>query len=158
MTENRLLNGELMKVVYVSPTPEGSVDPEHPSHVYRLKKASLVGLNKLQRRDALCRSHEPHGEVLLVSLISWTSVFVAVIQKQKSNCHLHTEAEYFRPIRFCAQKIPLMRSQLRDYGFAFQQNSDVLVTIKVAIAHAVDSVPHSRSKHIDIRTTSQRAG
>ncbi|GKB02109.1 putative ribonuclease H-like domain-containing protein [Tanacetum coccineum] len=34
------LNGELNEVVYVS-QPEGFVDPEHPSHVYRLKKDSL---------------------------------------------------------------------------------------------------------------------
>ncbi|GJT96506.1 retrovirus-related pol polyprotein from transposon TNT 1-94 [Tanacetum coccineum] len=32
------LNGELNKVVYVS-QPKGFVDPEHPTHVYRLKKA-----------------------------------------------------------------------------------------------------------------------
>ncbi|GJY75077.1 retrovirus-related pol polyprotein from transposon TNT 1-94 [Tanacetum coccineum] len=42
------LNGELNEVVYVS-QPEGFVDPEHPSHVYRLKKA-LYGLNKLHVR------------------------------------------------------------------------------------------------------------
>ncbi|GKA04127.1 gag-pol polyprotein [Tanacetum coccineum] len=34
------LNGELNEVVYVS-QPEGFVDPEHPSHVYRLKESSL---------------------------------------------------------------------------------------------------------------------
>ncbi|GJS01876.1 retrovirus-related pol polyprotein from transposon TNT 1-94 [Tanacetum coccineum] len=38
------LNGELNEVVYVS-QPEGFVDPEHPSHVYRLKKA-LIGLKQ----------------------------------------------------------------------------------------------------------------
>nr|GFA33811.1 hypothetical protein [Tanacetum cinerariifolium] len=32
------LNGELKEEVYVS-QPEGSVDPDHPTHVYRLKKA-----------------------------------------------------------------------------------------------------------------------
>nr|GEX77819.1 retrovirus-related Pol polyprotein from transposon TNT 1-94 [Tanacetum cinerariifolium] len=32
------LNGELKKEVYVS-QPEGFVDPDHPTHVYRLKKA-----------------------------------------------------------------------------------------------------------------------
>ncbi|GJU66535.1 retrovirus-related pol polyprotein from transposon TNT 1-94 [Tanacetum coccineum] len=33
-----LLNGELKEEVYVS-QPEGFVDPDHPTHVYRLKKA-----------------------------------------------------------------------------------------------------------------------
>ncbi|GJX65354.1 retrovirus-related pol polyprotein from transposon TNT 1-94 [Tanacetum coccineum] len=32
------LNGELQEEVYVS-QPEGFVDPDHPTHVYRLKKA-----------------------------------------------------------------------------------------------------------------------
>ncbi|GJX11967.1 retrovirus-related pol polyprotein from transposon TNT 1-94, partial [Tanacetum coccineum] len=32
------LNGELKEEVYVS-QPEGFVDPDHPTHVYRLKKA-----------------------------------------------------------------------------------------------------------------------
>ncbi|GKA85781.1 retrovirus-related pol polyprotein from transposon TNT 1-94 [Tanacetum coccineum] len=36
------LNGELKEEVYVS-QPEGFVDPDHPTHVYRLKKA-LYGL------------------------------------------------------------------------------------------------------------------
>ncbi|GJX12477.1 retrovirus-related pol polyprotein from transposon TNT 1-94 [Tanacetum coccineum] len=38
------LNGELNEEVYVS-QPEGFVDPDHPTHVYRLKKA-LYGLKK----------------------------------------------------------------------------------------------------------------
>nr|GEV47411.1 retrovirus-related Pol polyprotein from transposon TNT 1-94 [Tanacetum cinerariifolium] len=37
------LNGELKEEVFVS-KPEGFVDPDHPTHVYRLKKA-LYGLN-----------------------------------------------------------------------------------------------------------------
>ncbi|GKG17300.1 retrovirus-related pol polyprotein from transposon TNT 1-94, partial [Tanacetum coccineum] len=38
------LNGELREVVYVS-QPDGFVDPDNPTHMYRLKKA-LYGLKQ----------------------------------------------------------------------------------------------------------------
>nr|GFA78169.1 hypothetical protein [Tanacetum cinerariifolium] len=41
------LNGELNEVVYVS-QPKGFVDPEHPTYVYRLKKA-LYGIKQAPR-------------------------------------------------------------------------------------------------------------
>ncbi|GKE77039.1 retrovirus-related pol polyprotein from transposon TNT 1-94 [Tanacetum coccineum] len=41
------LNGELKEEVYVS-QPEGFVDPDHPTHVYHLKKA-LYGLQQAPR-------------------------------------------------------------------------------------------------------------
>nr|GFC78046.1 putative Gag-Pol polyprotein [Tanacetum cinerariifolium] len=60
------LNGELKEEVYVS-QPEGFVDPDYPTHVYRLKKA-LYGLK-----------HNPRA---------WS------FKKQKSTAISTTEAEY----------------------------------------------------------------
>nr|GFA13206.1 hypothetical protein [Tanacetum cinerariifolium] len=53
--EMAFLNGELKKEVYVS-QPEGFVDPDHSTHVYRLKKA-LYGLKQDPRAwyDTLLR-------------------------------------------------------------------------------------------------------
>ncbi|GKD32362.1 retrovirus-related pol polyprotein from transposon TNT 1-94 [Tanacetum coccineum] len=47
------LTGELQEEVYVS-QPEGFVDPNHPTHVYRLKKA----LNAI----ALCCNNVQHSQ------------------------------------------------------------------------------------------------
>ncbi|GJY79878.1 retrovirus-related pol polyprotein from transposon TNT 1-94 [Tanacetum coccineum] len=45
--ETAFLNGELKEEVYVS-QPEGFVDPDHPNHIYRMKKA-LYSLKQAPR-------------------------------------------------------------------------------------------------------------
>ncbi|GJU86339.1 retrovirus-related pol polyprotein from transposon TNT 1-94 [Tanacetum coccineum] len=101
---------------------EGFVDPEHPSHVYRLKKA-LYGLKQAP---------------------PWSS------KKQKVPPYPHTEADIHRPIGCCAQILWMQFFKLRDYGFAFNK-IPMYCDNQSAIALCCNSVQHSRSKHIDIR-------
>ncbi|GJY09299.1 hypothetical protein Tco_0377484 [Tanacetum coccineum] len=70
-------------------------------------------------------------------------------QKAKSTAISTTEAEYIA-LSGCYAQILWMRSQLRDYGFAFNK---ILMYCdnQSAIALCCNSVQHSRSKHIDIR-------
>ncbi|GJX23736.1 hypothetical protein Tco_0228181 [Tanacetum coccineum] len=69
-------------------------------------------------------------------------------QKQKSTAISTTEAEYIALSGCCAQ-ILWMRSQLRDYGFAFNK-IPMYCDNQSAIALCCNSVQHSCSKHIDI--------
>ncbi|GKD37972.1 retrovirus-related pol polyprotein from transposon TNT 1-94 [Tanacetum coccineum] len=220
------LNGELKEEVYAS-QPEGFVDPDHPTHVYRLKEA-LYSLKQAPRAwyDTLSRflldNNVSKGEVdstlftqkigkhillvqiyvddiifastdpkacdifsnemsskfqmsmidtamaltayadadhagcqdiqrstsgsaqfLVDKLVSWSS------KKQKSTAISTTEAEYI-VMSGCCTQILWMRSQLTDYGFAFNK---ILLYCdnRSAIALCCNNVQHSRSKHINIR-------
>nr|GFA20038.1 retrovirus-related Pol polyprotein from transposon TNT 1-94 [Tanacetum cinerariifolium] len=76
-------------------------------------------------------------------LISWSS------KRQKSAVISSTEAKYIALSGCCAQ-ILWMRSQVSDYGLAFNK-IPMYCDNKSAIALCYNNVQHSRSKHIDIR-------
>ncbi|GJT80169.1 retrovirus-related pol polyprotein from transposon TNT 1-94 [Tanacetum coccineum] len=75
--------------------------------------------------------------------VSWSS------KKQKSIAILTTEAEYIVMSR-CYAQILWMRSQLTDYGFAFNK-IPLYCDNRSAIALCCNNVQHSWSKHIDIQ-------
>ncbi|GKF73431.1 hypothetical protein Tco_0219763, partial [Tanacetum coccineum] len=90
-----------------------------------------------------CISTSGSAQFLTDKLVSWSS------KKQKSTAISTTEAKYIAMSGCCAQ-ILWMRSQLTDYGFAFN-NIPLYCDNKSAITLCCNNVQHSRSKHIDIR-------
>ncbi|GKC31324.1 retrovirus-related pol polyprotein from transposon TNT 1-94 [Tanacetum coccineum] len=119
------LNGEL-KEVYVG-QPEGFVDPDHPTYVYRLKKA-LCGLNQAAQAWYQASPTKKYLEELkrvfryLRGTINWglwypkhtTVALTAYVDAD------HAEVEYIAISGCCAQ-ILWMRSQLTNYSFAFNK-------------------------------------
>ncbi|GJW58963.1 retrovirus-related pol polyprotein from transposon TNT 1-94 [Tanacetum coccineum] len=89
------------------------------------------------------RSTSGSAQFLGDKLVSWSS------KKQKSTAISTTEAEYITMSGCCAQ-ILWMRSQLTDYGFAFN-NIPMYCDNKSAIALCCNNVQHSQSKQINIR-------
>ncbi|GJT02094.1 retrovirus-related pol polyprotein from transposon TNT 1-94 [Tanacetum coccineum] len=89
------------------------------------------------------RSTSGSAQFLGDKLVSWSS------KKQTSTSISSIEAEYITMSGYCAQ-ILWMRSQLSDYGFAYN-HIPLYCDNKSAIALCCNNVQHSRSKHIDIR-------
>nr|GFA44743.1 retrovirus-related Pol polyprotein from transposon TNT 1-94 [Tanacetum cinerariifolium] len=91
------LNGELNEVVYVS-QPEGFVDPDHPTHVYRLKKA-LYGLVD----DIIFASTDPQScerfaqemnSTFQMSMMGYKSFFLGLQVSQNSRGIFINQSKY----------------------------------------------------------------
>ncbi|GKC23405.1 hypothetical protein Tco_1025555 [Tanacetum coccineum] len=89
------------------------------------------------------RSTSGSAQFLKDKLVSWS------LKKQNSAAILTTEAEYITMSGYCAQLL-WMRSQLIDYGFAFNK-IPLYYDNRSVIALCCNNVQHSRSKHIDTR-------
>ncbi|GKB00381.1 retrovirus-related pol polyprotein from transposon TNT 1-94 [Tanacetum coccineum] len=145
------LNGELKEEVYVS-QPEGFVDLNHLTHVYRSKKV-LYGLKQAPQAWYQASPTKKHLEALkrvfryLRGTINWGLCWSS--KKLKSTAISTTKAEYIAMSGCCAQ-ILWMRSQLIDYGFVFNK-IPLYCDNRSAIALCYNNVQHSWSKHIDIR-------
>ncbi|GKC31279.1 hypothetical protein Tco_1038573 [Tanacetum coccineum] len=85
------------------------------------------------------RSTSGSAQFLGDKLVSWSS------KKQTSTSILSTEVEYIAMSGCCAQ-ILWMRSQLKDYGFAFN-NVPLYCDNKSAIALCCNNVQHSRTEY-----------
>ncbi|GKC02865.1 retrovirus-related pol polyprotein from transposon TNT 1-94 [Tanacetum coccineum] len=168
------LNGELKEEVYVS-QPKSFINPARPHHVYHLKKA-LYGLKQAPQAwyDTLSKfllaqglskgvvdptlfiwktgKHTLHVQIYVDDIIFASTDpkdLLLSSKKQTSTSISSTKAEYIVMSGCCAQ-ILWMRSQLSDYGFAYN-HIPLYCDNKSAIALCCNNVQHSRSKHIDIR-------
>ncbi|GJX11988.1 hypothetical protein Tco_0201847 [Tanacetum coccineum] len=92
------------------------------------------------------RSTSGSMQLLGDRLVSWSS------KRQKSAAISSTEAEYIAMSDCCAQ-ILWMRSQLTDYGLGFNK-IPMYYDNKSDISLCCNNVQHSRSKHIDLNSTS----
>ncbi|GKC69363.1 hypothetical protein Tco_1115246 [Tanacetum coccineum] len=89
------------------------------------------------------RSTSGSAQFLGDRLVSWS------LKKQKSIAISTILAKYIS-MSGCYAQILWMRSQLTDYGFAFNK-IPLYCDNRNAIALCYNNVQHSRSKHIDIR-------
>ncbi|GKA72731.1 retrovirus-related pol polyprotein from transposon TNT 1-94 [Tanacetum coccineum] len=164
------LNGELKDEVYVS-QPEGFVDQDNPSHVYKLKKNPLqsqtsttcmgtINMGLWYSKDTAmslttysdtdhARYQDTRRSTSGSAQILGDKLVIKSSKKQKSTAISSTEAEYIA-LSVCCAQILWMRSQLTNYGFKFNK-IPLYCDNKSVIALCCNNFQHSRAKHIDVR-------
>nr|GEW39528.1 integrase, catalytic region, zinc finger, CCHC-type, peptidase aspartic, catalytic [Tanacetum cinerariifolium] len=133
------LHGSLKEDVYVC-QPEGFIDADHPSHVYKLKKA-------LYRLKQSPRAWRFHDDILVVQVyvddIIFGSTHPRFLDANYAGCK-ETFKSTFGGARFLGERL------LTDYGFHFKKIL-IYCDSKSAIAISCNPVQHSRTKHIIVR-------
>nr|GEU35971.1 copia protein [Tanacetum cinerariifolium] len=160
------LNDELKEEVYVS-QPEGFVDPDHLTHIYRLKKA-LYGLKQAHREwyDTCIFINQPKFTLEILKkfkMDSYDPVDTPMVDRLKLDedpLGISIDQTRFRSMAsptkkhldlngsFDISEEPLIGDS--DYGFALNK-IPMYCDNRSPIALCCNNVQHSRSKHIDIR-------
>nr|GEV25115.1 retrovirus-related Pol polyprotein from transposon TNT 1-94 [Tanacetum cinerariifolium] len=145
------LDGSLKEDVYVC-QPEGFIDADHTSHVYRLKK-ELYGLKQAPK------AWKHLKEVKRIFRYLWGTVNMGLWYTKDFIFKLtgFSYADYaecrdsFKSTPDGTQLLgeKLMRTQLTDYGFHFHKNP-IYCDSKSSIAISRNPVQHSRTKHIAV--------
>nr|GEW38795.1 retrovirus-related Pol polyprotein from transposon TNT 1-94 [Tanacetum cinerariifolium] len=154
------LNGELKEEVYIS-LPEGSVDQDNPSHVYKLKKA-IYDLKQAPHAwydmlsSFLISQHFSKEYGMLAS----DSVDTPMVEKSKLDEDLQgipIDATLYRVYADAdhmgcheTRRSTSGSAQFLDYGFQFNK-IPLYCDNKSTIALCCNNVQHSRAKHIDVR-------
>nr|GEW66365.1 hypothetical protein [Tanacetum cinerariifolium] len=154
------LNGELKKEVYVS-QPEGFVDQDNPSHVYKLKKA-LYGLKQASHAESIENSfkenvvsktnQEPPQDSNIHQLIEECSIEVPEEQKQ------NMEKTMFDLVKICHHKQflcmhdnvdDLIESALDSKLFSINSINSQRLDKKEQEVKIVEEQPAERRNHIE---------
>ncbi|GKB87460.1 retrovirus-related pol polyprotein from transposon TNT 1-94 [Tanacetum coccineum] len=152
-----LLNGELKDEVYVS-QPEGFVDQDNPSHVYKLKKA-LYGLK--QAPHACDSVDTPMVEKSKLDEDLQRTPVDATLYRKAYQKALKCDADHVGcqdTRRGTSGSAQFLGDKLVTWSFKKQKSTAISSTKiplycdnKSAIALCCNNVQHSRAKHIDVR-------
>ncbi|GKB31781.1 retrovirus-related pol polyprotein from transposon TNT 1-94 [Tanacetum coccineum] len=168
------LHGTLKEDVYVC-QPEGFIDADHPSHVYKAKPP-VKHLKEVKRifrylqgtvNMALWYTKDSGFELIGFSDADYAGCkdtfkstsdgaqflgekLVSWSSKKQDCTALSTIKAEYVSLSACCTQFLWMRTQLMDYGFHFNK-IPIYCDSKSAIAISCNPVQHSRTKHITVR-------